>query len=192
MGNFIKSLIEVLYDKFLLFTVAISNGNLLDDAKEIALSQNIEQSEPVNKIPKRPRLVIVLGINEEIIQDFVIEIIEDMLSEEYDLQFISVDYGEFVYEISQHRNVDLYVFLLNNLWYTSDAFSGETNAEKSISLIRALKSESETPIIAFSGVANAVSRALPAGANHSLGIPFSVAEITDCVKSSLKLNSDLA
>jgi len=183
MGTILKSILPQIYDRFLLLIISIINHDWNKARGEV--------TPQITTSPKRPRLLIVLGINEEIIQDFVTEIIQDMLSQEYDLEFISVDWGDFVYEISQHRKVDLYVFLLNNLWYLTDSFSGETNAERSISLIRALKSESETPIIAFSGVANAVSRALPAGANHSLGIPFSVAEIMQCIKSSLRLSNEV-
>ncbi|HEX2897522.1 MAG TPA: hypothetical protein VHP63_05675 [candidate division Zixibacteria bacterium] len=189
MGNVLRSYIELIYEKFLLLTVAISNGNLLDEKVESIHRQPKDEPPPVNESIERQNLLIVIGNTEEIIIDFIQEVMQDILGRNYDLEFIATHSPETIFEISRYRKVDLYILMLNNLIHTSDQFPGNSNAEQSLSLIKALKLDKVTPIISLSGIQSAAAMAIPAGADHSLMCPFTIAEITQCIESSLKLNN---
>ncbi len=188
MGKYFKSFFELISDEFLAIAISFTNANMIADEPENEPLESPEQPIESEVNLERPKLLIVIGQSEEIIIDFIQEVIQDMIGTDYDLEFIATHSPETIFEISNYRKVDLYFLMLNNLIHTSDQFPGNSNAEQSLSLITALKMDRVTPIIAFSGIASAAARAVSAGADHLLPYPFSIAELTHCTKSALKLD----
>ncbi len=98
---------------------------------------------------KKQQVQVVIGNGDDLINDLITEIIKKVIKNKYDLKVFIFSYGEEILEIADKESVDIFIFIMNNLFHRRGCNIFEDRFENSLQLITQIKTTYRRPVIAL-------------------------------------------
>ncbi len=133
-------------------------------------------------------ITVLIGEGDGQLRELLTDLIGLALEDECNLKMFATFVTDELSMLARSHNVDLFVLIVNNLFFSGGEASSESRIEKGLQFVTHLKNEFHKPIIALAGFPHYPEYAdeiISAGADRFYRLPFKMDDFAESVRECL-------
>jgi hypothetical protein len=137
---------------------------------------------------KKRQIRMLIGNFDDPMNEVIQEVTKKIIKGKYDLLVTPVWHGEDILNFAKEHTIDIFIIVVNNIYFFSENSSAEHRIEKALRLVSFLKKTYKRPIIALYGWPDDPlfpEKTKQAGANFCIKLPTEPKEIREAIEVCL-------